>query len=320
MWTRSGSCDRPHPGAPIRLDVIVYLNGEFIPVEEARISPLDRGFLFGDGIYEGLRTFAGRVHTGGLHVERLARGLAETGIECDAQTLPRLCEQLAKRNDMPDAFVYVQYTRGLPGAGDPPRMRVPTAPTQPTVFGLSMAQPSIDACETIQTPCVKLCQDHRWLKGQIKSTSLLGNVLAALEGKAAGADEALLHRGPILAEATSSNVILALPQPDGSTELVTPALDSAPILAGVTRAKLLELDPTIIERPVETNELKHASEVILCGTTALVSAVTHVDGRPVGDATPGPHAQRLLHLYLESIRTELGLNGAARELVGSEHG
>jgi len=241
-------------------------------------------------------------------------------VQGDAAALPELCEQLARRNNTPDAFVYVQYTRGLPGKGDQPRMRVPTAPTTPTVFGLSMAQPSIDACQSIQTPRVKLCQDHRWLKGQIKSTSLLGNVLAALEGKAAGADEALLHRGPILAEATSSNVILALPQSDGSTALVTPSLDSAPILAGVTRAKLLELDPTIIERPVNINELQHASEVILCGTTALVSAVTHSDNRPIGTGSPGPHAKRLLNLFLDSIRTELGLNGSPHELVGSGHG
>ncbi len=320
MWTRSGSCDRPPPGGPIGLSVIVYLNGEFVPVQEARISPLDRGFLFGDGIYEGLRTFDGFVHTGQLHVERLARGLAETGIEGDAQALPELCEQLAKRNDMPDAFVYVQYTRGVPGDGDLPRMRVPNVATRPTVFGLCMPQRSIDECETIQTLGVKLCEDVRWLKGQIKSTSLLGNVLSALEGKASGADEALLHRGPILAEATSSNVILALPRADGSTELVTPSLESAPILAGVTRAKLLELEPNIVERAVNVEEIQRASEVILCGTTALVSAVTHVDGQPVGDGTPGVQAQRLLRLYLNSIRTELGLNGTPRELVGSEHG
>ena len=101
---------------------------------------------------------------------------------------------------------------------------------------------------------------------------------------------------------------------------MTPSLESVPILAGVTRAKLLELDPNIIERTVEVEELKRASEVMLCGTTSLVSAVTHIDGRPVGDGTPGVEAQRLLRLYLDSIRTELGLNGTPRELVGSEHG
>ena len=300
--------------------MIVYLNGEFVPVEEARISPLDRGFLFGDGIYEGLRSFGGCVHAGLLHVDRLARGLAETGIEGDARGLPELCEQLARRNNMPDAFVYMQYTRGVPGVGDLPRMRVPEIATRPTVFGLCMAQRSIDECETIQTLGVKLCEDVRWLKGQIKSTSLLGNVLSALEGKASGADEALLHRGAVLSEATSSNVILALPGADGSTELVTPSLESVPILAGVTRAKLLELDPNIIERTVEVEELKRASEVMLCGTTSLVSAVTHIDGQPVGDGTPGVQAQRLLRLYLDSIRAELGLKEAPRELAGSGHG
>ena len=231
------------------MGVIVYLNGEFVPVEEARISVLDRGFLFGDGVYEGLRTFAGRVYCGPKHVERLARGLAATGIDADADSLEGLCEDLARKNDLPDAFVYVQYTRGAPLPGAEPRSRIPDGPTRPTVFAMCVEQGSIDQCGSqIQTLRVHVCEDQRWLNGRIKSISLLGNIMAALEGHAAGADEALLARGPLLAEATSSNVILALPRADGSTELVTPSLDSVPILAGVTRARLLELEPAIVER------------------------------------------------------------------------
>ena len=301
--------------------MIVYLNGEFVPVQDARISVLDRGFLFGDGVYEGLRTFAGRVYSGPMHVERLAQGLAATGIEAETASLGALCEELAGRNDLPDAFIYVQYTRGAPEAGAEPRSRVLDGPTRPTVFAMCMPQSSIDRCGLqIQTLRVHVCEDQRWLKGRIKSISLLGNILAAMEGHAAGADETLLARGPLLAEATSSNVILALPRADGSTELVTPSLDSVPILAGVTRAKLLELEPAIVERPVGVDELASASEVMLCGTTSLVSAVTHVDGRPVGDGTPGPEALRLLELYLGDIRRELALPGPACPPAQVVHG
>lgn len=301
--------------------MIVYLNGEFVPVEEARISVLDRGFLFGDGVYEGLRTFAGRVYCGRMHVERLAQGLAATGIDADAGSLEALCEELARRNDLPDAFIYVQYTRGAPLPGAEPRSRIPDGPTRPTVFAMCVEQGSIDQCASqIQTLRVQVCEDQRWLNGRIKSISLLGNIMAALEGHAAGADEALLARGPLLAEATSSNVILALRRADGSTELVTPSLESVPILAGVTRARLLELEPAIVERAVGVDELASASEVMVCGTTSLVSAVTHIDGCPVGDGEPGPEALRLLELYTNDIRRELALPDPACPPARVAHG
>ena len=301
--------------------MIVYLNGEFVPVEEARISVLDRGFLFGDGVYEGLRTFAGRVYCGPKHVARLAQGLAATGIDADADSLEALCEELARKNDLPDAFIYVQYTRGAPLPGAEPRSRIPDGPTRPTVFAMCVEQGSIDQCASqIQTLRVQVCEDQRWLNGRIKSISLLGNIMAAMEGHAAGADEALLARGPLLAEATSSNVILALPRADGSTELVTPSLDSVPILAGVTRARLLELEPAIVERAVGVDELASASEVMVCGTTSFVSVVTHVDGRPVGDGVPGPEALRLLELYINDIRRELALPDPACPPARAAHG
>ena len=300
--------------------MIVYLNGEFVPVEDAKISVLDRGFLFGDGVYEGLRTFEGRVHSARMHVDRLAEGLSATGIEGDAQALPKLCEELVRQNSLADAFIYFQYPRGTPTPGSPPRSRVPHGGTRPTVFGMCAAQGTIDECEQIQTTRVGVCEDYRWLKGQIKSTSLLGNVMAALEGHKVGAEEAIMHRGPLLAEATSSNVILALARDDGSTQLVTPSLESVPILAGVTRGKLLELEPAIVERAVTMDEFERASEVILCGTMAMVSSVTHVDGRAVGNGTPGPEAERLLRLFLHAIREELGLCAQTCGDAQSGHG
>jgi D-alanine transaminase len=148
--------------------------------------------------------------------------------------------------------------------------------------------------------------DTRWLRGQMKSISLLGSVLAAVEADEAGADDAILVRDSLLAETTSANVILALPGRDGSTELVTPSLDSVPILAGVTRDLLIEAAPAhgleIVERAIHLEELARASEVMACGTLTMITSIVHLDGRAVGAGAAGPMARRLMGMLLQAIR------------------
>jgi branched-subunit amino acid aminotransferase/4-amino-4-deoxychorismate lyase len=140
------------------LGVIVHLNGRLVPADEAQVSVFDRGFLFGDGVYEGLRAFGGRVHSVKRHEERLREGLDATGIPGRPDELGRLCSALIEANGLTDAFVYVQYTRGTPGPGHAPRMRVPDGPMEPTVFGLCMAQPPID--RYVDVPTMKACCPH----------------------------------------------------------------------------------------------------------------------------------------------------------------
>ena len=294
---------------PILFGVFVYLNGRLVPAEDAQISVFDRGFLFGDGVYEGLRAFGGRVHSVQRHEQRLREGLEATGIPADADGLERICLSLIEANGLTDAFVYLQYTRGVPGSGHRPRMRVPDGPLEPTVFGLSMEQPPIDQYAHVPTMTACTSDDCRWSLGRVKSISLLGNVLAALEADRRGAREAIMTRDGVITEATACNVILVLRE-GGRDRLVTPSLDSAPILAGVTRAKVLELDPEIEEVEAPAEWLDRATEIILVGTTALVSACTHLDGRAIGTGGAGPHARRLLGLYVESIRSELALEAA----------
>ncbi len=313
--------------------LLIHLNGQLVPAEQARVSPFDRGFLFGDGVYEGLRAVrlapGGPGHVIGLHrhIRRLAQGLAGCGIRWDAGQLEPLTRELLAANNLADAFIYWQITRGTPPIidGKPIRTRVPQpgVPFAPTVFGYCLPHPGLEKDET-QGPALKrvsLMPDRRWHLGHLKSTSLLGNVLASIAGADAGraraepVDETLLVRDGLVTEGTYSNVAFVLPcrrsRPShwgasGSTtsipdyEIVTPSLDSAPMLSGITRQILLDLEPSIVQRPLRADELAHASEVMLWGTTTMVSTVVSIDGRPF--AAPGPVARRLNSILVTAIR------------------
>lgn len=287
--------------------MIIYLNGEFVPAEHAAVSAFDRGFLLGDGVYEGLRAFGGRIHSINRHTARMREGLADARIAWDPQPLGDISERLLRVNGMADAFVYWQVTRGAPGPGQPARTRVPAGPMLPTVLGFASPQPAFHAYAAPPTLPAATVEDARWMRGRLKSISMLGNVLAAIEASEHGAREAIMVRGGLVTEACSCNVILAVQGSNGQTELVTPSLESVPILAGVTRQIILELDPSIVERPVRAEELERASEIILVGTTSLVTSVITLDGRPIGGGVPGSCATRLLRAYLDYIAHDIGL-------------
>lgn len=294
--------------------MIVHLNGELIPAERAAISPFDRGFVFGDGVYEGLRTFAGRLVAVDRHISRMDGGLAEARIRWDASRLGAMSLALAEANHMPDAFVYWQVTRGTPRPGQPVRSRVPTGSMPATVFGFCTPQPELERFATAPTCTASVRQDTRWTRGHLKSTSMLGNVLAAIEAAEQGAHDAVLVRDGLVAEGTCANVVLAVPTREGGTELVTPSLESVSILAGVTRALLLEDVPQLKERAVRVEELFQATEIMLVGTTAMVTSVVRLDDRPVGTGLPGSVAGRLLGSLVGRVARECGLPlpGAAR--------
>jgi D-alanine transaminase len=286
----------------------VHLNDKIVPAEQAMVSVFDRGYLMGDGVYEGLRSFRGRTHSLGHHVDRFRVGLAQAGIAWDPERMGAMTDELLEANELADAFIYWQITRGVPGPGQPVRTRVPVGPMTPTVLGFCAPQAPIEAFDTVPTVSAALVEDCRWTRGRLKSTSLLGNILGAIEAVESGAKEAIMVRDGLLTEGSATNVILALPTPGGGTELVTPDLDSVPILAGITRARVLELDPAIRERAVREEELQLASEIILVGTTALVTSVTQLGRRTIGNGKAGPEAQRLLGLFTGMIREELVLD------------
>jgi D-alanine transaminase len=285
--------------------MIVHLNGELVDAGLASVSPFDRGYLFGDGVYEGLRSFGGRLVACDRHARRFATGLAEARIPWDASRLGGLSEQLLGANGLADAFVYWQVTRGVPGLGHPARARLPAGPMRPGVFGFCTPMPPLAACAEPRVTTVSVREDRRWERGHLKSIALMGNILGVFDAADSGADDVLFVRSGLLAEASASNVIIALPGRGGKTTLATPSLESVSILGGITRELILEAEPGIEVRPVRSSELSRASEVMLVGTSAMVTAVTAIDGRTLGDGVPGAQARRLHGLYLGVVRREL---------------
>ncbi len=283
--------------------MIVHLDGELVPAEEARISPLDRGFIFGDALYEGLRATRGRVIALERHAGRLAAGLAESRIEgFDASaSLGEVCAGLLEANGLADAFLYVQVSRGAPRPGAPPRERVPHGLGPPTVFAYAVADEPIEAITEPRTTRGATVEDPRWTRGHIKSTSLMGNVLAVLEAADHGGAEPVLVRSGVVAEGAATNLFLAR-----GGAIHTPSLDSAPMLHGVTRSLILEEEPSIVERPIPEADLRAADELILVGTRTCVASITHLDGEPVGDGTVGPAARRLLAALRRAVEADVG--------------
>ncbi|MGD1916152.1 MAG: aminotransferase class IV [Phycisphaerales bacterium] len=284
--------------------MIVYLNGQYLPAENAHVGVFDRGFLFGDGVYEGVRVFEHTVMCPDRHVGRMAGGLAEARIPWDPRSLPEIGLELCRQNDLADAFMYVQVTRGAPPPGEPPRARTLSSTGTPTVIAYATGQPPIAHYAQPPTTHLALVEDRRWSRGHLKSISLLGNVLSAYEAQAMDAQEVAMHKDGLLTEACASNIIIAV---DGG--LVTPSLDSASILEGATRARCLALDPSIVERPVGVDELLRADEVILVGTTSIVTSALTLDGKPIGNGPHagqiGPHARRLLGLMMDDCRAQV---------------
>jgi D-alanine transaminase len=291
--------------------MLIHLNGQLMHRDQARISVFDRGFLFGDGIYEGLRSFRGRVVGMPGHIARMNNGLREARIPWDAAQLAPLTRQLLDANKLPDAFIYWHITRGTPNRADPVRSRKPASDLPPTIFGFCTPTPSLEQYLPPNPPPAKtavVMEDTRWLRGHIKAISLIGSVLNTLESGEAGADDAVLVRNGLLAETTSANLIIATPRPDGTTEIATPSLSSVPILAGVTRDLLLAESARqgvpISDRPVREPELAMASEVIAVGTLTMITSITCLNGRLLCGGSPGPAAARLLGLLVDAIRRE----------------
>lgn len=283
----------------------VHLNGMLVPRSEARIDPFDRGFIFGDGVYEGLRAFRGCVRAIDRHVKRLRESLLAARIDFDAERLGPMSEELLQANGLADAFLYWQFTRGTPGPGQPVRARVPDGVMEPTVFGYALARPALELCTEPGRTTAALVEDFRWHRGRVKAISLLGNVMAAMEAQERGAEDAIFVRNGLVGEATATNVFVVLPDERGGSQIATPSLDSVSILAGVTRDLLLERVPEIAQTPIRAEELALASEILLCGTNTMIASVLALDGKPVGDGKVGPMARRLARTLVEIVGTEL---------------
>lgn len=282
--------------------MLVWLNGRTLDARDASISPFDRGFLFGDGVYEVVRYFAGCAVDLNRHVERLRRSLEITRIVgFEPEDLPSIGRTLLGESSLEDAMLYLQVTRGV----EIPRSHVPASPLRPTVFAYAAPAPSLDAMRGPEARPVRTAPDWRWRRGDIKAVSLLANVLAMMTAEDDGADEAILIDDGLVAEGARTNVFLVR---DGA--VVTPPLNERPaILHGVTRARTIEtardagLD--VEERPVRVEELRRADEIFITSTRRLIDAAVEVDGRPVGDGDVGPITRRLHEGLRDRVRREI---------------
>jgi D-alanine transaminase len=267
---------------------VAFLNGAFLPLSEARVSVEDRGFLFGDGVYEVVRTYGGAPFLLPAHLDRLERSLAAVRIAPDwgRADLEAWIAEAVERAAYPEAKVYVQVTRGAA----PRDHKFPDVPVT-TLVAVTPIAPLPQATQEAGVAVISV-PDLRWGRCDVKSLQLLPNVLARQEATEAGAFEALLV-GPdgVVNEGAGSNLFAAV---DGT--LVTPTLGPR-ILAGVSRAYVLDLARgmglSTQERDLTVQEVYEADEVLLSGTTIEVVGVVRVDGRTVGDGRPGPVTRRL---------------------------
>ena len=276
---------------------IAYLNGEYLPLEEARISPLDRGFLFGDGIYEVIPSYGGKMVGFGPHIDRMIDGLAalEIGLGWGRDEWRLVCEELIARNPEPQLGLYLHVTRGA----DTKRNHPYPEGVAPTVFAMPTAIPPapIPERDKVNGYKVSSMQDKRWRRCNIKSISLLGNVMHYQQGYAQGNGEVLLYNADNqLTECGACNAYIVK---DGV--VITPPLDDQ-ILPGITRLialGVLNNDGSIPveERIVTMDEVRNADEIWISSSSKEIAPVIELDGKPVGDGAPGPVWEKAAKLY-----------------------
>ena len=270
-----------------------YLNGEVMPLAEARIPVLDRGFIFGDGVYEVIPAYGRVLFRLTEHLARLAYSLKSIRLENphDDAAWAKLLQQVVDRNPWDDQSVYLQVTRGVA----PRAQEFPKTTVTPTVFIMSYALKTPTAESREQGVAVVTREDYRWRRCDIKSTSLLANCLLRQEAEDAGAIETVLIRDGLVTEAATCNVFLVK---DGV--IVNPPKDNL-ILPGITYDLVLELARAsglpVDVRPVALAELFAADEVWLSSSTREVLPVTRVNGKPVGAGRPGPVYARMYRLF-----------------------
>lgn len=281
--------------------MIVYYNGQFVPKEEVCISPDDRGFLFGDGVYEVIRAYAGVLFHADMHFARLRRSLQEIEIpKPDLAALEEACTLLLHKNNLAqtDASLYIQITRGVA----PRTHHFPDPPPEPTIYvQAKVVTPKTEQWE--QGVKIVLVPDIRWARCDIKSLMLLPNILASQQAYEQDAYDAVFVRDGVVTEGSHTTVCAIF---DGT--LVTAPVTNN-ILGGVTREVVLKacraLDIPVREFPIFESDLTKADELILLGTTTEIMPVVQVNEQQVGDGQPGPVTRWLQQAYHDTIRREL---------------
>jgi D-alanine transaminase len=276
---------------------IAYLNGEFLPLDQARVSALDRGFIFGDGVYEVIPVYSRRPFRLPEHLRRLQRSLdaIRLGNPMTDAEWTRLTHDLVARHSDEDQSVYLQVTRGVAR-----RDHAFPKEAKPTVFMMSspLATPAREQIEN-GVPCIT-ATDYRWLRCDVKSVSLLANCLLRQQAADAGAVEVVLFRDGCLTEASASNVFVVR-----GGKLLAPPKNHL-ILPGITYDVVLELAAAkgiaVELRAIPEQEVRSADEIWVTSSSKEVLAVATLDGKPVGSGRPGPMFRTLHQAFQEFKR------------------
>jgi len=278
------------------LDSIAYVNGAFVPLAEAKISILDRGFLFADGIYEVSAVLDGKLVDNASHLSRLARSVGEISLSLP-ESIERIIEiqkELIARNELDAGLVYLEVTRGADKGRD---FAFPKGVT-PTLIMFTSVKDIVNA-ESARTGIgVITVPDIRWMRRDIKSVALLAQVLAKQAAAEAGAGEAwMIEDGKVTEGGSSSAFILT------HDDVIVTRQNGSEILPGCTRKAVVRLAEErqlrVEERAFSIDEALKAKEAFITSASSFVQAVVSIDGKTVADGKPGPMARRLREIYVD---------------------
>ncbi|MDX9728187.1 MAG: aminotransferase class IV [Bacteroidales bacterium] len=277
----------------------VFLNGHFLPREQAMISPDDRGFLFGDSVYEVTRWYGGFFFDLPGHADRFRRSLLETRINWnDESRIEEISLELIERNGLGTecAIVYLQATRGVA----PRNHAFPDPPVEPTVYGFARRQ-SINTLAAERGVGIWLTPDPRWTRCDIKTTALIANILPYQEAHDGGYKEVCFVRNGMVTEGAHSNIFFVR---DGVL-FTHPSTND--ILAGITRKNIISLARDngieVVEEAVAADMIPYMNEGFISNTTGEIVPVIRVTEQVIGDGTPGPVTRRLQNLLREYIQS-----------------
>ncbi|MEM8950078.1 MAG: D-amino-acid transaminase [Pseudomonadota bacterium] len=278
---------------------IAYVNGEFLPEDQAKVSIFDRGFLFGDGIYEVTPVIDGRLVDRAAHMGRLKRSLGEVRIDPPVpfEEIDALQAMLVEKNGVTEGRVYLQVSRGVAERDFP----FPKDP-RPSLVMFARQASFVDTEASRRGIRVKTVPDLRWKRRDIKTVMLLASAMAKQEAIEAGFDDAWMVEDGLVTEGSSNNAYIVK---DG---VIKTRHLSNDILPGCTRRALLalvdETEVKVEERPFSPDEARSADEAFITSATNLVMPVVGIDDQMLGDGAPGPITKRLRQLYIDHARSE----------------
>jgi D-alanine transaminase len=281
----------------IHLEQIAYVNGSYVPMSEAKVSILDRGFLFADGIYEVAAVLDGKLIDNASHLARLQRSVGEIALTLPETTdrIQEIQRELIARNHLVNGMVYLEVTRGADTGRD---FAFPEGDVRPTLVMFTSAKDIVNA-ESARTGIgVITVPDIRWARRDIKSVALLAQVLAKQAAAEAGAGEAwMVEDGKVTEGGSSSCFILT------QDDVIVTRHNSAAILPGCTRKAVVALAQErqlrVEERPFTVEEALAAKEAFITSATVFVQAVVTIDGKTVANGRPGPMTDRLREIYVD---------------------